>query len=399
MFTGFFYLLRKRGLEISATEWLALLEGLQKGLHGSSFGGFYYLCRAVLVKSEADFDRFDQAFLEYFKDVPFSGALPDIAPELMHWLENPSDQLEQPEYSWDQISHYTMEEMIRKFQERMEEQDSEHNGGKYWIATQGRSQFGNNGWHPNGLRVGGVSRHQTAMMVAGERKFRDFRRDNTLDTRQFQLAFRLLRQMSVAADQSERELDLDGTIQETCDHGGMLHVRQRPPRKNAIKLLLLMDSGGSMDVHAQLCSQLFQAATQSNYFKELHTYYFHNCVYENLYTEPGLSYLDQVSTEWVMNQFDSDYRVILVGDARMNDMELWGRQYNWVTRTSGDSGMEWLKRLQAQYPRLVWLNPYPTPQSAGYWNRTHIEIAERIPMYQLTVDGLEEAMRRLLVRR
>lgn len=398
MFVEFFYLLRDRGLKISLNEWMTLLLGLEKGLHGSSLTGFYQLCRAVLIKTEADFDRFDQVFLEFFKGVPFEGELPD---ELMDWLNHPTEDLGRSIERMKELGFQdeNLEELLKRLEERLKEQTEEHNGGNYWVGTQGRSAFGNNGWHPNGIRVGGQSRHRTAMMVAGERKYRDFRKDNTLDVRQFQTAFRTLRQLSAQSDTTEREVDVDGTIHDTCDHAGTLHIRWKKPRKNAVKVLLLMDSGGSMDYYAGLCSQLFQAATKSNHFKELHTYYFHNCIYDTLYSEPTLWYQDSVATDWVLQQYDSSYKVIIVGDAAMNPYELRERRYNWGEGTYGPSGLEWLDKFRTQYPHLIWLNPEPMPASPSYWGQTHYQLGQLFPMYDLSAEGLETGMKRLMVRK
>ena len=398
MFVEFFYLLRDRGLKISLNEWMTLLLGLEKGLHGSSLTGFYQLCRAVLIKTEADFDRFDQVFLEFFKGVPFEGELPD---ELMDWLNHPTEDLGRSNERMKEMSFQdeSLEELLKRLEERLKEQTEEHNGGNYWVGTQGRSAFGNNGWHPNGIRVGGQSRHRTAMMVAGDRKYRDFRKDNTLDVRQFQTAFRTLRQLSAQSDTTEREVDVDGTIHDTCDHAGTLHIRWKKPRKNAVKVLLLMDSGGSMDYYAGLCSQLFQAATKSNHFKELHTYYFHNCIYDTLYSEPTLWYQDSVATDWVLQQYDSSYKVIIVGDAAMNPYELRERRYNWGEGTYGPSGLEWLDKFRTQYPHLIWLNPEPMPASPSYWGQTHYQLGQLFPMYDLSAEGLETGMKRLMVRK
>ena len=398
MFVEFFYLLRERGLKISLNEWMTLLQGLEKGLHGSTLTGFYQLCRAVLIKTEADFDRFDQVFLEFFKGVPFEGELPE---ELMDWLNHPTEDLQRSIEKMREMGFQdeTLEELLKRLGERLKEQTEEHNGGNYWVGTQGRSAFGNNGWHPNGIRVGGQSRHRTAMMVAGERKYRDFRKDNTLDVRQFQTAFRLLRQLSAQSDTTEREVDVDGTIHDTCDHAGTLHIRWQKPRKNAVKVLLLMDSGGSMEYYAGLCSQLFQAATKSNHFKELHTYYFHNCIYDTLYNEPTMWYQDSVATEWVLQQYDPSYKVIIVGDAAMNPYELREKRYNWGEGTYGPSGLEWLDKFRTQYPHLIWLNPEPMPASPSYWGQTHYQLGQIFPMFDLSAEGLETGMKRLMVRK
>ena len=398
MFASFFYLLRSRGLDVSLNEWMTLLEGMEKGLHNSSLTGFYHLCRAIIVKSEVEYDRFDQVFLEFFKGVPFEGELPD---ELMDWLNHPAEDLGRTIARLRSMGFpdESLEDLLKLLEERLQEQTEEHNGGSYWVGTQGRSPFGNNGWHPNGIRVGGVSQHRTAISVAGERKFRDFRKDNTLDTRQFQMAFRMLRQLSVQENSAEKEVDVDGTIRSTCDNAGTLQVEYKNPRKNTVKVLLLMDSGGSMDYYAGLCSMLFQAATKSNHFKELHTYYFHNCPGTQLYTTPRIRWDECVNTEWVLQNFDSSYKVIIVGDAAMNPYELHSRQFDWMTHNYGPAGMEWFQQIKKRYPYLIWLNPEPTPDHPGFWTQTHWELSQIFEMYDLSAEGLEAGMKRLMVRR
>lgn len=398
MFTGFFYLLRAHGFRVSLNEWMTLIEGLMLDLQHDSLTGFYELCRAVLVKSEADYDKFDQIFLEYFDGVPYQDELPK---ELMDWLNNPAAAMEEfRKFLRTQgYEEKSIEEILKMFEERLKEQTEEHNGGNYWVGTQGRTPWGNSGWYPGGIRIGGQGRHRTAMTVAGERKYRDFRKDNTLDTRQFQMAFRLLRQLSVQADSNEKVLDVDGTIRDTCDNAGTLKVRYKNPRKNAVKVLLLMDSGGSMEYYAGLCSMLFQAATKSNNFKELHTYYFHNCVYSEVYTHPGLRWDSVVPTEWLLQNYDASYKVIIVGDGAMSPYELREPRYDWEKRTYGDSGLAWLERLRRHYPYLIWLNPEPMPARPDYWSQTHWQLAQIFHMYDLSAEGLEQGMKRLMVRR
>ena len=398
MFVAFFYLLRQRGLDVSPNEWMTLLEGMEKGLHKSSLTGFYHLCRAIVVKSEVEFDRFDQVFLEFFKDIPFNGELPE---EMLEWLEHPSEDLKRTieELMTAGFPDETMEELLKLLQERLEEQDAEHNGGSKWVGTQGRTPWGNSGWHPNGIRIGGQGRYRTAMAVAGERKFRDFRKDNTLDTRQFQMAFRLLRQLSVQTESGDKERDVDSTIHDTCENAGSLQVRYKNPRKNTVKVLLLMDSGGSMEYYAGLCSMLFQAATKSNHFKELHTYYFHNCIFSSLFQGPQLWRSGEVPTEWVLQNFDSSYKVIIVGDAAMNPYELREKQFQWGKGTYAPSGLEWLERFKKQYPYLIWLNPEPMPAKPDYWSQTHYQLGQIFQMYDLSAEGLEKGMKRLMVRR
>lgn len=397
MFASFFYLLRSRGLDVSLNEWITLLEGMEKNLHHASLTGFYHLCRCLLVKSEAEYDRFDQAFLEFFQGIPWKGELP---PELLDWLNHPAQDLDRTieELRSRGFPDETLEELLKLLEERLKEQTEEHNGGSYWVGTQGRSPFGNSGWHPGGIRVGGESRHRSAVTVAGERKFRDFRKDNTLDTRQFQLAFRLLRQLSAQAGGAEKELDVDATIRATCDRAGTLQIRYKNPRKNTVKLLLLMDSGGSMEFYAGLCSRLFQAAARSHHFKELQTYYFHNCVYDRLYETPRL-WGDGVPTEWVLKTCSADWKVLFVGDAAMHPSELRQRHYDWNLGTYGPPGLEWLERFRRQYPYLIWLNPEPMPLRPDYWSQTHYQLGRLFPMYDLSAEGLEAGMKRLMVRR
>ena len=399
MFEDFLYLLRASGLKVSLTEWMSLMEALDKGLHGSSFTGFYYLCRCLLVKSEADFDRFDRVFLEYFRDVPFQQ---EVSQELMDWLNRP-DVLN--DYAnWDEEQALknmglSEEEIERMLKERMQEQNEEHNGGNYWVGTHGMSTFGNSGLSPKGIRVGGQSMYHRAFRVAGERKFRDFRRDNTLDTRQFQMAFRTLRQLSNQERSAEQELDVDATIHDTCENAGRLEIRYKNPRKNTVKVLLLMDSGGSMDYYSGLCSQLFQAATKSNHFKELHTYYFHNCIYGDVYNGPRLWQDGQTPTEWLLQNFDASYKVILVGDAAMNPYELREKQYDWRNQRYGPSGLEWLELFKKHFPYLIWLNPEPLPAFQDFWTLTHLQLAKMFPMFDLSAEGLEAGMKRLMVKR
>ena len=398
MFVDFFFLLRKRGLPVSLNEWMTLLEGMKAGLHQSSLTGFYYLARAILVRDESDYDKFDQAFLEYFKDVEFKGDLPD---EFMEWLNNPTGDFAElrKEMELLDMPAETMDEILALIEQRLREQDAEHNGGNKWIGTHGYTAFGNAGWHPHGVRIGGESMYKTARSVAGERKFRDFRKDNVLDTRAFQMAFRTLRSMSIQTDTAERELDIDGTIQDTADNAGKLKLRYRPPRRNSIKILMMMDSGGSMQFYSKLCSMLFQAATKSNHFKELHTYYFHNCVYDELYTDPSLRPKFRVPIDWILNNFGEEYRLIIVGDAMMDPYELWGKNYDWRTRSYSDvTGMDRMKSLKRKYPHCVWLNPEPMPKRPGYWDTTHMQLAEEFKMYDLTAEGIEGAMKYLTER-
>jgi len=398
MFSDFLYLLRQSGLKISMTEWMALCEGLDKGLHGATFSGFYYLCRAVLVKSETDFDRFDRCFLHYFKDVPFEQ---EVSQELMDWLDRPDAPMGIYDAQQAELNEMLSEtEIERMFHERMDEQKEQHNCGNYWVGTHGMSIFGNSGLSPVGIRVGGDGTSKRAFRVAGERRFRDFRGDNTLDTRQFQVALRHLRQFSGLVDLPPTEFDVDNTIKDTCDGGGTLKVRYKRPRKNTVKVLLLMDSGGSMEYYSQLCSALFQAVSKTRHFKDLKVFYFHNCIYSRLYNEPSLLHTQTTPTDWVLNNIPSDYKVIFVGDAQMAPHELvTGFAYqNGQGESVRRSGLAWLELFRNRHRHAIWLNPSDRPTWGEYWTRTYDAIEALFPMFPLTVDGLEEGMKKLLVR-
>ena len=395
MFIGFFYMLRSHGFHVTLNEWMTLTEGLMLGLHNCSFTGFYDLCRAVLVHTEAEYDKFDSAFLEYFDGVPFPEE--KLPQELLDWLKKPGGQGRYDEWQADLNENLSFLEIEEMFKERMDEQREEHNCGNYWVGTHGMSVFGNSGLSPVGIRVGGQSMYRRAFRVAGERQYRDFRKDNTLDIRQFQMAFRMLRQYSSRSQGEKTEFDVDETIHKTSDKGGVLDVQFKRPRKNTVKVLMLMDSGGSMEYYSNLCSMLFQAAERDNQFKELHVYYFHNCLTPSVYTAPQMKREHSVSTEWVLKNFDRDYKVIFVGDALLDMYELLEQRFDWRTGESRYSGMDYLKRFKERYPHLVWLNPEEAPTSEGFWGESYGKIAKIVDMYPLSVAGLEKAMKKLLV--
>ena len=397
MFEEFLYTLRRGGLKVSLTEWMSLMEALDKGLHRSSFTGFYHLCRCLLVKSEAEFDRFDRCFLQYFRDVPFEG---EVSQELLDWLDRPDVLSDYANWDEEQarlnelLSEEDIEQML---QERMQEQNEEHNGGSYWVGTHGMSTFGNSGLSPKGIRVGGQGMHRRAFRVAGERKFRDFRKDNTLDTRQFQVALKRLRQYSGLVELPPTEFDVDNTIQDTAEKGGMLTVRYKRPRQNTVKVLLLMDSGGSMEYYGSLCSALFQAVNKSNHFKDLKIFYFHNCPYTRVYHEPTLDPNRASPVSWLLSNIPPEYKVIFVGDAQMHPYELLDP---FPVQREGEpvSGLDCLRRIRERFRHAVWLNPGERPAWGEEWTRTYDVIQDLFPMYPLTVEGLEQGMRKLLAR-
>ena len=365
MFLDFFYFLRSQGLKISIGEWMVLLEGMEKGLHESTLEGFYQLCRAVILKDESEYDIFDLAFTKYFQGLEEARPLPRELADVLEKID--------PSFAQD---HMRREQTI----------GLEGTGG-----TPGR---GRNMPGPGSGSGGG----RTAIIAPGARKFRDFRKDNTLDTRQFQMAFRILRNLSTQLETSEQEFDIDETISETCRKHGLLHIRYRKPRRNTLRVILLIDSGGSMSVFARLCSELFQAATASRHLKELRTYYFHNIVYSLLFNDPTLELRDgnYISVDHLMQECDEKYRVILVGDAEMHPYELDGTEYNFYDNKEGRPGSETLRLMKRHFPHMIWLNPVPMSVTTGGPDDTHRAIADMVDMYDLTLDGLERGFRFLL---
>ena len=394
MFLEFFNVLRLHGLKISLDEWLVLIDALNRGMAENSLMEFYYLCRNVLIKSETEYDKFDQAFAEYFKGIE---SVDEIPQELRDWLSH--DELERMlEDMPDWAKEYDLDTLRRMFRERLSEQTEKHDGGNYWVGTGGTSPFGHGGYNPAGIRVGGEGRHQSAIQIAGERNFRDFRQDNELDTRQFQMAFRKLRQFSSRVDAAKTELDIDATIDATCDNAGLLKLVYEKPRKNTVKLLLLMDSDGSMRSYSKLCSQLFQAVNQSTHLKDLKIYYFHNCIYDYLYTDPYIIDGRWIETDWVFRNLGSDYKVIIVGDAAMSSYELTARggNINWYA-WNNEPGLDWLKKFNRFYHKVIWLNPIKESRWTHAWGARTIQMVREIfPMFELTLNGLDKGIHKLL---
>ena len=397
MFLEFFYLLRARGLDVSINEWMTLVEALDKGLAKASLTGFYHLCRSILIKTESDYDKFDQVFAEYFKGVETPEDLPE---EFWKWLEEGDIERALDDLGDKELFAKELDELLRMFEERIKEQKERHDGGNYWIGTGGTSTMGRGGYNPAGIRVGGRSRHKTALQVAGERNFKDFREDAILDIRSFQMAFRKLRQYSSRVDGQERVLDVDKTVDETCDNGGLLSLAYEKPRKNTVKVLLLIDSEGSMLPYSRLCNRLFQAVSRSNHFKDLKIYYFHNAIYDQLYTTPHCKMRDSVETTWVFNRLDSDYKVIFVGDAAMAPSELYRPGGNAIIGLfNRETGMEWFQKFKKRFKRQIWLNPIEKKSwEWTYGAQTIHDIGQVFPMFELTLDGLEKGIKKLLVK-
>ncbi len=400
MFINFFYLLKREGVPVSITEWMTLMEALSKGMAASSLTSFYYLARAILVKSETNFDKYDLAFSKYFQGIETPAQISD---QVLNWLENslpPLDMnIDLEERLKYQLENLDLNELKKTFEERLKEQKAEHHGGSKWVGTGGTSPFGHSGYHPGGIRVGGASLRRSAVKVAGERKYYEFRGDETLGVRQFEVALRKLRQFTTRLEGPKDLLDLDTTISETCNNAGKLKLVWTRPSKNSVKVILLMDSGGSMGPYYRLCNQLFTAVNKTTQFKSMEIYYFHNCVYDQLYLTPTCRQSESIKTEEFLRTHNSDHKLIFVGDATMAPSELtevngiidWGM-------TNDEPGLTWLERLAHHFPHNVWLNPV----AETYWESSSsytIQLIKKVfPMFELTVDGLEQAVKKLKVR-
>ncbi|NLM20233.1 MAG: VWA domain-containing protein [Peptococcaceae bacterium] len=402
MFTNFFYQLREEGIPVSITEWMTLMEALYAGLANSSLTGFYYLARAILIKSESHYDQYDLAFQKYFQGVETPQ---DLVDQVSKWLENPLPPRmfseEERNALLEKLGLPDWESLKAALEERLRTQDSPHHGGNKWIGTGGTSPFGHSGFHPGGIRIGGQSYEQSAVKVAAERNYRSYRRDETLGVRQFEIALRGLRQFSTRVDGAKTELDLEGTIDETCRNAGKLKLVWTRPRKNAVKVIVFMDSGGSMYRYADICSQLFTAVHKASHFKDLQFYYFHNCIYDYLYLDASCDSRRTIKTQDLLRNLDSEYKAILVGDAAMAPSELLMVDGNIFWDMSNDEpGITWLKRLASKFPYNAWLNPIPQAQWAWAYGRQTINIIREIfPMYELTLEGLDQAIKKLMVRK
>lgn len=400
MFIDFFEALKQKELKVTLSEWLTLQNALDIGLCENSLTKFYYVSKSILVKSETDFDKFDLAFEECFRGVREKT---EVSKNMMEWLNKPEHQQLFEDKLKQQMNQETpmeldKEEVETKFKDRLRDQDSEHNGGSFWIGTLGKTSFGNMGGNLGGIRVGGTTGYQSAFEVIGARKFKDFRDDRIIDNRQFQQAFKRLRQFSTKLDIPETELDIDKTINKTCNNGGCLQIVMRKPRKNSVKLLLLMDSGGTMIPYSKLLNELFQSVHRSNHFKDVKTYYFHNCIYSKVYKTPECENGDWVDTEWMIRNLDKDYKVLIVGDAAMAPEELYSKSGNYRGPNDGLSGWEWLTMLRRHYKKIAWLNPKMATGNAP-WREAETAIKGMFPMYKMTIQGLNEAMKILMASR
>lgn len=400
MFTNFLYELKKSGVPVSLTEWMTLMEALNKGLAYSSLTNFYYLARAVLVKSEAYFDNYDQAFYNYFN------ALETPADVLKKSLQ--SLQVEQPyQFLSPEEQEFLHERNLKKMRFEMgkiETPDGGKRSNSIAISKggSGGAESGQGGYNQKGgVRIGGKPGGGSAVQVAGERLYRGYRSDEVIGVRRFEAALRVLRQLG-RNEGPKDELDLEGTIDATCQNAGKLKIVWDRPRKNKMKILLVMDSGGSMDSYINLCSQLFTAVKRSTHFKELKYYYFHNCIYEDIYVKPACIESNAIKTFDFLQKHDTDCRLIIVGDASMAPFELTnvGGAID-LEHHNREPGLVWLERVINHFQHAVWLNPIPArswDERMNYRAQSIAMIRNLVPMYEMTLDGLSQAVKKLKVR-
>jgi len=386
----FFFMLREGGMKTSITELLTLLEAMKKGLAGQSVEDFYFLARASLVKDEAELDRFDRIFGAYFKGVEDS--LADLMQDIPEdWLRHQAELMLSEEERAKIESMGGFEELMKALQERLDEQEGRHEGGNRWIGTAGTSPFGAYGYNPEGVRMGQQgSRNRSAVKVWDKREYRNLDDSVELGTRNIKIALRKLRKF--AREGAADQLDLDDTIDKTARNAGLLDIRMVPERHNAVKVLLCLDIGGSMDDHVRVCEEMFSAARSE--FKHLEYFYFHNFIYENLWKDNRRRHDEKTPTLDVTHKYASDYKLIFVGDATMSPYEIvyaGGSVEHW----NEEPGAVWIKRLLNTYPKAVWLNPEPQ-QRWDYTPSTKL-VRELMDdrMYPLTIAGLDEAIKKL----
>ena len=388
MFFEFLEQLRSAGISAGLKEQLVFLEALERDVIDPTPDSFYYLARATFVKDEAHIDRFDQVFAKMFKGVLSS--MGGVAAEVpADWLRAVAEKFLTPEEMAQIEKLGSWDELMRTLQERLDEQQGRHEGGSKWIGTGGTSPFGNSGYHPEGIRIGGSGKHGRAVKVWEQRQFRDFDSTRELGTRNIKIALRRLRRF--ARDGAIDELDIDATIDGTARQG-WLDVRMRPERHNAVKLLLLLDVGGSMDPHIRLCEELFSAATSE--FKNLDFFYFHNCPYEGLWKDNRRRFAERTLTSEVLRKYGADYKLIMVGDATMSPYEITHAGGS-VEHFNEEAGAVWLQRLVSTYRSCAWLNPVPEAHWGYSQSTTIVRQLVGDSMYPLTLDGLDKAMRSL----
>ena len=387
MFLDFFLLLKNQSIPVTLKEYLDLLEGLDKRVIGLNVNEFYILCKVTMIKKEKHLDQFDQLFGAYFK------GLEEISEEEFYkipeaWLQKNKEKFLSPEEMEEIKALGGLDKLIDRVKALMKEQKDRHEGGSKWIGTGGISPFGAYGYNPEGIRIGqNESRHRKAVKVWDKRNFVNLRDDIALDTRNMKMALRKLRVLT--REGLAEELDLNATIKKTSDNAGMLDLKMVPKKRNHVKVLLLLDIGGSMDDHIALCSRLFSAAKYE--FKNIDSYYFHNCIYENLWMDNTRRESSLVPTYDVLHKYNKDYKVIIVGDASMSIYEIMNK-YGSVEHYNLESGITWMSRFKAQFTDMVWLNPTPK----NHWRFTdsigHLQRFMDDRMFPLTLEGIENAV-------
>ena len=390
MLTEFFFMLREGGMKPSITELLTLLEAMKQGVAGQRVEDFYYLSRACLVKDESQFDRFDQVFAAHFHGI--EEAFRGLAEELPEdWLRKQAELLLTEEELAQIESMGGFDALMQALKDRLEEQDGRHEGGNKWIGTAGTSPFGAYGYNPEGVRIGQEgSRHRRAAKVWDRREYRNLDDSIELGTRNIKIALRKLRRF--AREGAADQLDLPDTIDKTARNAGMLDIRMVPERHNAIKVLLCLDIGGSMDDHVRICEELFSAARSE--FKHLEYFYFHNFIYESLWKDNRRRHAERIPTTEITHKYGPDYKLVFVGDATMSPYEIvyaGGSVEHW----NEEPGAVWIKRLLNAYPKAIWLNPEPEKR----WDYTpSVKLTRELMddrMFPLTLSGLDDGIRSL----
>lgn len=384
MLLEFFQHLRANRLPVSVGEYLTLLDALRQPGVSPTLDDFYYLARLTLVKDESLYDRYDQAFGSYVRGLPTAPDTPEIPAD---WLVQRIERILSPEEK-AALERHGWQKLMDMLRERLAEQTGRHEGGSKWIGTGGTSPFGHGGTHPEGVRIGGESRQRSAVKVWDARDYRDYDDTLALGTRNFKVALRRLRRF--AREGAAEELDLDGTIAGTARNAGWLDLKLVPQRRNNVKVLMLLDVGGSMDDHIARVEELFSAARGE--FQHLEVYYFHNCPYESLWQNNARRQAQRIPTVDVLRKYNADWRLIVVGDATMSPYEIL-QPGGSVEHYNDEAGAVWLRRLLDAWPKAVWLNPEP----AAYWQyRQSIALLRDLMhdrMYSVSVAGIEQAMR------
>ena len=402
MLIDFFYTLRAAKLPVSVKEFLTLLEALKLGVvgpktapsgdaaaepSGYKIDDFYYLSRATLVKDEKHYDKFDRAFAAYFKGIELVTDFTKDVP--LDWLRQTLEKYLSPEEK-AAIEKMGWDELMETLKKRLEEQKERHEGGSKWIGTGGTSPFGNSGYNPQGIRIGGPGKNKSAVKVWEQRAYKDYDDTQELGTRNIKVALRRLRKF--AREGHVEELDLPDTIRATAANAGYLDIKMVPERHNNVKVLLLMDVGGTMDEHIARVEEMFSAAKSE--FKHLEFYYFHNCVYDFMWKNNRRRYAEKFATWDIIRKYNKDYKLIFIGDATMSPYEIL-QPGGSVEYNNEEAGVEWLGRLTSAFPRFAWINPEPQ----GVWQyRQSISIVQQLMsqrMFPLTLKGLEDTMRLL----